>query len=69
MYSMILSVTHKTPTAWKRFRSLNAGDARDFTTFGCETCRLTVKDEGVRMLRDPAEARQNLLDPGVPFVQ
>ena len=42
----------------------DAGEAQDFTTFGCEACRLLAEEEGVQMLRDPVEAKQNLIDPG-----
>ena len=42
----------------------DAGEARDFTTFGSEACRLLAEEDGVQMLRCPVEAKQNLIDPG-----
>ena len=59
---MILPAERSHPTAEVSLPE-DAGEARDFTTFGCEACRLLADEESVQMLRDAAETRQNLLDP------
>ena len=42
----------------------DAGEARDFTTFGREACKILAEEEGVQMLRDPVDTKQNPTDPG-----